>query len=109
MKGLMETMKNSWASQSLYQDFNFIPSQAWSKTANQWIKRHFVRYDVKGYVTYEISGLVLTTMGLKELHICLLVIFSLISFLNTLATGYGDFRTSVAKRRRRATEISVFP
>ena len=28
--------------------------------------------------------------------------------LNTLATGYGDFRTSVAKRRRRATEISVF-
>jgi len=27
----------------------------------------------------------------------------------TLATGYGDFRTSVAKRRRRATEISVFP
>jgi len=29
--------------------------------------------------------------------------------LNTLATGYGDFRTSVAKRRRRATEISVFP
>ena len=28
---------------------------------------------------------------------------------NTLATGYGDFRTSVAKRRRRATEISVFP
>ena len=31
------------------------------------------------------------------------------SLLNTLATGYGDFRTSVAKRRRRATEISVFP
>jgi len=29
--------------------------------------------------------------------------------LNTLAMGYGDFRTSVAKRRRRATEISVFP
>jgi len=29
--------------------------------------------------------------------------------LNTLATGYGDFRTSVAKRRRRATEVSVFP
>jgi len=29
--------------------------------------------------------------------------------INTLATGYGDFRTSVAKRRRRATEISVFP
>jgi len=28
--------------------------------------------------------------------------------VNTLATGYGDFRTSVAKRRRRATEISVF-
>jgi len=28
--------------------------------------------------------------------------------INTLATGYGDFRTSVAKRRRRATEISVF-
>jgi len=27
---------------------------------------------------------------------------------NTLATGYGDFRTSVAKRRRRATEISMF-
>jgi len=29
--------------------------------------------------------------------------------LNTLATGYGDFRTSVAKRRRWATEISIFP
>ena len=29
--------------------------------------------------------------------------------LNTLATGYGDFHTLVAKRRRRATEISVFP
>ena len=29
--------------------------------------------------------------------------------LNTLAMGYGDFRTLVAKRRRRATEISVFP
>ena len=29
--------------------------------------------------------------------------------INTLATGYGDFRTSVAKRRQRATEISVFP
>ena len=29
--------------------------------------------------------------------------------VNTLATGHGDFRTSVAKRRRRATEISVFP
>jgi len=28
--------------------------------------------------------------------------------LNTLATGYGDFRTSVASGRRRATEISVF-
>ena len=28
--------------------------------------------------------------------------------VNTLATGYGDFRTSVAKRRRQATEISVF-
>ena len=28
---------------------------------------------------------------------------------NTLATGHGDFRTSVAKRRRRAMEISVFP
>jgi len=28
--------------------------------------------------------------------------------VNTLATGYGDFRTSVAKRRRRDTEISVF-
>jgi len=27
----------------------------------------------------------------------------------TLAMGYGDFRTSVAKSRRRATEISVFP
>jgi len=31
------------------------------------------------------------------------------SLFNTLATGYGDFRTSVAKRRRRAMEISVFP
>ena len=29
--------------------------------------------------------------------------------VNTLATGYGDFRTSVAKFSRRATEISVFP
>ena len=29
--------------------------------------------------------------------------------INTLATGYGDFRTSVAKRRQWATEISVFP
>jgi len=28
--------------------------------------------------------------------------------VNTLATGYGDFRTSVASGRRRATEISVF-
>ena len=28
--------------------------------------------------------------------------------LNTLATGYGDFRTSVASGRHRATEISVF-
>jgi hypothetical protein len=27
---------------------------------------------------------------------------------NTLATGYGDFRTSVASGRHRATEISVF-
>jgi len=66
----METMKNTWASQSLDQDFNFIPSQACSKTANHWIKRHFVRYDVKAYVTCEISGLVLKTMGLKELYIC---------------------------------------
>jgi len=32
-----------------------------------------------------------------------------VPYLNTLATGYGDFRTSVAKRRRRATKISVFP
>jgi len=31
------------------------------------------------------------------------------SSVNTLATRYGDFHTSVAKRRRRATEISVFP
>lgn len=75
-------MKNSWASQYLEQDFNFIPSQACSKTADHWIKRHFVRYDVKAYVPYEISGLALTTMGLKELHICLLVIISLISLLN---------------------------
>jgi hypothetical protein len=28
--------------------------------------------------------------------------------VNTLATGYGDFRTSVASGRSRATEISVF-
>ena len=28
--------------------------------------------------------------------------------INTLVTGYGDFRTSVASGRRRATEISVF-
>jgi hypothetical protein len=31
-----------------------------------------------------------------------------ILFINTLATGYGDFCTSVASGRRRATEISVF-
>jgi len=30
------------------------------------------------------------------------------STLDTLATGYGDFRTSVASGRCRATEISVF-
>ena len=36
-------------------------------------------------------------------------IIPIIPLINTLATGYGDFRTSVAKRRRRATEISVFP
>ena len=30
------------------------------------------------------------------------------TYFNTLATGYGDFRTSVASGRRRATEISVF-
>ena len=30
------------------------------------------------------------------------------SLVNTLATGYGDFRSSVASGRRRATEISVF-
>jgi len=77
----METMKNSWISQSLDQDFNFIPSQACSKTVNHWVKRHFVSYDVKAYVPYEISGLALTTMGLRELHICLLVIISLISSL----------------------------
>jgi len=29
--------------------------------------------------------------------------------VNTLATGYGDFRTAVAKCRQQATEISVFP
>jgi len=77
----METVKNIWASQSLDRDFKFIPSQACRKTAYHWIKRHFVRYDVKTYVPYEISGLALTTMGLQELHICLLVIISLISFL----------------------------
>jgi hypothetical protein len=54
VKVLVETMKNSWASQSLDQDFNFIPFQACSKTANHWIKRQFVRYDVKAYVPYEI-------------------------------------------------------
>jgi hypothetical protein len=77
----METMKNIWASQSLDQDFKFIPSLACRKTAYHRIKRHFVGYDVKTYVPYEISGLALTAMGLKELHICLLVIISLISFL----------------------------
>jgi len=35
--------------------------------------------------------------------------FAVLWLVNTLATGYGDFHTSVAKRRRRATEISVFP
>jgi len=80
-------MTNSCASQSLDQDFNFIPSQACSKTANHWIKRHFVRYDVKAYVPYKISGLTLTTMGLKELHICLLVIISLVSLLKRRMCG----------------------
>jgi hypothetical protein len=77
----METVENIWASQSLDQGFKFIPTQACRKTAYHWIKRHFVGYDVETYVLYEISDLALTTMGLKELHICLLVIISLISFL----------------------------
>ena len=40
----------------------------------------------------------MVTILLSTIRIC----------FNTLATGHGDFRTSVAKRRRRATEISVF-
>ena len=35
-------------------------------------------------------------------------VWRFIGDFNTLATGYGDFRTSVASGRRRATEISVF-
>jgi len=35
-------------------------------------------------------------------------LFSETGLFNTLAMGYGDFRTSVASGRRRATEISMF-
>jgi hypothetical protein len=53
MKELIETMKIlRWASQSLDQDFNFIPSHARSKTADHGIKRHFFRYDINAYIAY---------------------------------------------------------
>ena len=49
------------------------------------------------------TGNLVTTRNVCSVCSCSCDVF------NTLATGYGDFHTSVAKRRRRATEISVFP
>ena len=71
------------------------------RTLHTWVQRDVCPYEHK----LLLFKLHLLYMGLSPGVLKV----GFFSPFNTLATGYGDFRTSVAKRRRRATEISVFP
>jgi len=73
-----------WASGPVWTGAENLAQPGFDPQTIQPVGSHYADYTTqptKAYVPYEISGLALTTMGLKEPHICLLVIISLISFL----------------------------
>ena len=77
----------------------FVAGVGTSENANEGLAMQSQHYWSQTCVTSRVHAL---------LHALLTYLLAMAP-VNTLETGYGDFRTSVAKRRRWATEISVFP